>query len=311
MQSHPKFKAKFERDLKALYADKKYEEFINGFRQYKKLNTPDDTLVIYYYESLMHERLYFIVVNYALERMHEGEGNYEDNTEYMLKAMLEDKRYEEIIDFSNHLMREVIPHRFRMMIQELRQDATNAIEDMRGERSPKRKKKEVIDDLIDKETFIRYSDEHKLNFLKKIIEQEAVVYRDLVRDLIPGISSNMVITMMLIYLKTIEDTEQLEVSKDEHALTVTPSELPVLEATRLGGGVRQAVKDRIESESPDLVDVMDALVISVLMQIYPFDPPFDDDELVSRFVTLGLEMVNIPHDYESNESVLEWIKNHM
>lgn len=311
MQSHPKFKAKFERDLKALYADKKYEEFINGFRQYKKLNTPDDTLVIYYYESLMHERLYFIVVNYALERMHEGEGNYEDNTEYMLKAMLEDKRYEEIIDFSNHLMREVIPHRFRMMIQELRQDATNAIEDMRRERSAKRKKKEVIDDLIDKETFIKYSDEHKLNFLKKIIEQEAVVYRDLVRDLIPGISSHMVITMMLIYLKTIEDTEQLEVSKDEHAFTVTPSELPVLEATRLGGGVRQAVKDRIESESPDLVDVMDALVISVLMQIYPFDPPFDDDELVSGFVTLGLEMVNIPHEYESNESVLEWIKNHM
>ncbi|SEV82553.1 hypothetical protein [Aliicoccus persicus] len=311
MQSHPKFKAKFERDLKALYADKKYEEFIKGFRQYKKLNTPDDTLVIYYYESLMHERLYFIVVNYALERMHEGEGNYEDNTEYMLKAMLEDKRYEEIIDFSNHLMREDIPHRFRMMIQEIRQDATHAIEDTQRERLTKLKKKEVIDDLIDNETFIKYSDEHKLNFLKKIIEQETDSYRELVRDLIPSTSSNMVITMMLIYLKTIDDNESLEVSKDDHALTVTPRELPVLEETRLGGGVRQAVNDKIESQAPDLVDVMDAFVIGVLMQVYPFDPPFDDAELVNGFVNLGLEMVNIPHDYETDESVLEWIKKHM
>lgn len=310
LQSHPKFQAKYIRDLTALYDNKKYDEFISKFKQYKQLNTPDDTLVLYYFESLMRKRLYYYVVNYALERMQEGIGDYEDNMSYMLKAMLEEKRYDEILDFTQHLMDETIPHRFRMFVQEIRQDALSQIKAARNAR----RKTEIIntpDDLIDKEKFMVFTSNQQLTFLHQITEQKVGYYRELVRDSIKDTADHIVKTLMLLYLKAIDDNEAIAVPKGNQVKTVIPKDLPALEHTILGGKVLNAVKKELESDSPDLIELTDALIIGVLMQVYPMDPPFDDKTLINGFLKYIFDIVNIPHDIDDDKRIRVWIENHL
>lgn len=307
VQSHPRFKAKFVRDLETLYKKKKYDAYILRFKQFKQLNTPDDLLVNYYFEALMHKRLYYYVIEYALERMQQGQGDYEDNMSFMLKAMLEEERYDEVLEFTAHLMQETIPHHFRMFIREVRLDAEAKIAEYRD----KRRTKITEDDTpIDVDTFFNFSTDEKLGFIGQITKEEARVHRQVVRDVLDVVNDNTLKTAMLIYLKTIEDREIIHVTKHDQVKEVIPSDLPNLEDTTLGGKVIRDVIEQVESNAPDLMSLAESLIISIMMDIYPIEPPFSARKLTNGFLSYIHESVNLPHDYNADADVTAWIKTH-
>lgn len=309
LQSHPKFKAKFIRDLKELYDKKKHADYIERFRQFKKINTPDDILVVYYYETLIAKKLYYYVVDYALERMHAGVGDYEDNMSYMLRAMMLEERYDEVIDFTKHLMNETIPHRFRMFIQEIRQDAIAAMD----EKHRNRYRRKIVDevDLISKEEFLGMPHALRLNFLQQITEKKRAGHREMVRACITDNIDNTIKTVMLLFLNAIEDDEEIAVPKGDQIKNVVPKDLPKLEHTRLGGKILKGVKREIESDSPDLIEHAESVIIGVLMQLYPMEPPYDDARMIKGFKNYIYHIVNLPNTYEEDKSVKIWIEDHL
>lgn len=309
VQSHPKFKAKFIRDLKALFESRQYETYIERFKQFKKLNTPDDILVNYYYEALMQSNLYYYVIDYALERLHNGTGEYEDNMSFLLKAMLEEGRYGEVLDFTEHLMNETIPHRFRMFIQDIRHEAQSQIDALKDNR-----RTQIEDDdeeePVNKEVYLKYTDDEKLAFIARITNLKQTVHRQTLRDVIDDVEDNTVKTAMLLYLKAIGDDEAIDVTKHGDVSSVIPSNLPQLEDTQLGGIVLSEVMMELEGNAPDIMELAQSLIISIMMEIYPVEPPFDDETLVVGFLKYIHNIVNIPYEDIGESRVTAWIERH-
>ncbi len=308
LQSHPRFKAKFVRDLKVLYEKNKYDAYIERFKQFKQLNTPDDILVNYYFEALMHKGLYYYVIDYALERLQQGVGEYEDNMSFLLKAMLEEGRYTEVLDFTAHLMNETIPHRFRMFIQEVRYGALEKLNSLQDKR-----RTHIIDveeEPVKVDVYLTYTEEQKLAFIGEITKDKKTVHRELMRVIINRVDSNTVKTAIFIYLKVIGDNEPITVKKHTQVLEIVPSELPQLEDTKIGGVVLGEVMMALEGSAPDIMELAQSLIISVMMNIYPIEPPFDDTRLVNGFLNYIHDMVNLPYQDIDDNEVITWINHH-
>lgn len=308
LQSHPRFKAKFVSDLKALYEKKKYDAYIERFKQFKQLNTPDDILVNYYFEALMHKNLYYYVIDYALERLQKGVGEYEDNMSFLLKAMLEEGRYTEVLEFTAHLMNETIPHRFRMFIQEVRYSAEEKLNSLKDKR--RTHIVDVEEEPVKADVYLTYTEEQKLAFIGEITKDKKTVHRESMRDVLNRVGSNTVKTAIFIYLKAIGDDEPIIVRKHKQTLEVVPVDLPQLEDTKLGGVVLGEVMMELEGSAPDIMELAQSLIISVMMNIYPIEPPFDHARLVTGFLKYIHDMVNLPYQDIDDNDVIAWINQH-
>ena len=307
VQSHPRFKAKFVNDLQELHDNSQHAKYIARFRQFKKLNRPDDRFVNYYFEALMHEKLYYYIIDYALERMQQGVGDYEDNMSFLLKAMLEEGRYDEVLDFTAHLTNENIPHRFRMFIFEIRHAANERLGKLRERR---RHIEAALEDPIDTQVFMIYSKEQRLTFIAGITKDKNAVHRETMREVLNKVHDNTLMTAILIYLKTIGDNEVIVVTKHKQTLEIVPALLPDLEETILGSVVLRDVMAELEGNAPDIMELAQSLIISVMMNIYPIEPPFDSDRLSYGFLKYIHNIVNLPYQDIGDDAVIAWIERH-
>src|SRR5699024_12520897 len=98
------------------------------------------------------------LVDYSLEQMNNGDGNYETHMVYMLQALSDMGNYEEVLEFSGHLLEEPIPQSFRIDILSLRQNAANKLRGMLSEQEP----------VISKEEFDKFNLFQQLEFVEKI-----------------------------------------------------------------------------------------------------------------------------------------------
>jgi hypothetical protein len=88
------------------------------------------------YETLLRSKRPGELVDYSLEQMNNGDGNYETHMVYMLQALSDMGNYEEVLEFSGHLLEEPIPQGFRIDILSLRQNAANKLRGMLSDQEP-------------------------------------------------------------------------------------------------------------------------------------------------------------------------------
>src|SRR5699024_11618583 len=112
------------------------------------------------------------LVVYSLQQMNNGECNYETHMVYMLQALSDMGNYEEVLEFSGHLLEEPIPQGFRIDILSLRQNAANKLRGMLSDQEP----------VISKEEFDKFNLFQQLEFVEKITSSNDITYTNLITE---------------------------------------------------------------------------------------------------------------------------------
>lgn len=301
--SHRRFLQKMERDLDRDFSSGEYSSFISKFKMYSEQQVPDISFMEKFYESLSNEGRHDEVMEYALLQMNEGVGNYDVHMHHLLKSLLKQERYYEVIEFSDHLMEEDIPQRFRIDVAAFRHEAKRAMDEKVAQmRGP-----EVETRAVSISEFERMPAFEKMEFLRALIENLDVHHKDMMRKAVPAERDYTCLTFMLLYLRAIEDEEPISVLKMEQEIQVVPAELPELEESPLFNGVRRLVMEEVENRMPEFREAAEGMLMSHGVYCYPVFPPFDDEALYLGYMSELYGMLNLDHDLKADETVIEWI----
>lgn len=300
--SHRRFLGKMKRDMEADDQKGDHEAFISKFRRYEALGEPEIGLVERFYEALDAAGKHDEIIDYALLQMNAGRGHYDVHMRHLLEGLLSQERYFEVVEFSDHLMKEEIPHDFRIEVAALRHRAKKAIDE---------KKEAFIPETpeVDTRDYQDMQPYERMDFLKRIIEAEDDRYVRLIREAAAAEKNHELLTFMLLYLRSVGDGEVLTVRKMGEQFDVIPRELPDLEAAGGFSLVSGRVMDEVEDRIPQFAESAAAMLMSHMLHCYPVEPPFGTDVLVHAYLAEILGMVNIEYEHDADADAVSWIRS--
>ncbi|WP_462420897.1 hypothetical protein [Salinicoccus sp. Marseille-QA3877] len=305
--THQRFLKKAEKDLVQLFKDSEFKTFIERYYHYIGMSATDIRLEEMFYESLDALNEYEKMSDYALMKLNEGSGDYEMHMLELLKALIHQERYYEVINFSDHLMEENIPQGFRIDVAALRHQAKKAIDNKKaGALEPAEEKaseKLEVED-IDLENM---SHQEILRMFSTFADEKNDKYEDFVLDALENISDKDIVTFMLLYLKEIGYNNKVKHFKFGKAEEVNPSELPILEEVPLISEVEPEVLDVLESQAPQIVSEATLLMTSHAIFNYPKNLEFSSEEMIEGYLVYILDLLNVDHSFSAKDRVYEWI----
>lgn len=295
--THHRFVKKFERDLKACYDAREDERFLKTFNKYMDLTEPSELAEEMLYETLLRAKRPGELVDYSLEQMNNGDGDYETHMVYMLQALSDMGNYEEVLEFSSHLLEEPIPQGFRVDILSLRQNAANKLRGMLTEAEP----------AIGKEEFSKMNLFQQLEFVEKITETHDITYMNLIMEALAKTVRNELQTAMLLYLKSVRSNGTLTIEKCGVKMTVKPSELSSLEDYFIVKDVLSEVLDEVEQFNPSFTEAATELIMGHAIYMYPVQPDFTSGAVVKAYSERIEEMLGMEPSYEADPNVKRWL----
>ncbi len=295
--THDRFVKKFERDLKAYYDAGDNAHFLKTFNKYMDISEPSEHAEEMLYETLLRAKRPGELVDYSLEQMNNGDGDYETHMVYMLQALSDMGNYEEVLEFSDHLLEEPIPQGFRVDILSLRQNASNKLRGMLVEKEP----------IISKEEFDRFNLFQQLEFVEKITETNDITYKNLILEAFAETERNELQTAMLLYLRSVRSNGTLTIEKCGVKMTVKPSELMSLEAYFIVKDVLTKVLDEVEQFNPSFTEAVTELLMGHAIYMYPVQPDFTTEAVIKAYAERIEEMLGMEPSYEADPNVKRWL----
>ena len=305
--THQRFLKKAEKDLVQLFKESEFKTFTERYYHYIGMGTADIRLEEMFYESLDALGEYEKMTDYALMKLNEDGRDYEMHMLELLKALIQQERYYEVINFSDHLMEENIPQGFRIDIAGLRHEAKKAIDNKKlsaGESSETKKDDDLEVADIDLENM---SHQEILRMFSTFADEKNEKYEGFVLDALQNINDKDIVTFMLLYLKEIGYDSKVKHYKFGEAQEVNPSELPVLEEVPLINEVEPEVLDVLESKAPQIVGEATLLMTSHAIFNYPKVLDFSPEEMIEGYLEYILDLLNVDHSYSAKDRVYEWI----
>ena len=295
--THHRFVKKFERDLKAYYDAADDTRFLKTFNKYMDLSQPSELAEEMLYETLLRAKRPGELVDYSLEQMNNGDGDYETHMVYMLQALSDMGNYEEVLEFSAHLREEPIPQGFRVDILSLRQNAANKLRGMLTETEP----------AIGKEEFSKMNLFQQLEFVEKITETHDITYTDFIKEALAKTERNELQTAMLLYLRMVRASGTLTIEKCGVEMTVKPSDLSSLEDYFIVKDVLSKVLDEVEQFNPSFTEAATELIMGHAIYMYPVQPDFTSNAVVKAYSERIEEMLGMEPSYEADPNVKRWL----
>ncbi|CEA00599.1 hypothetical protein BN1048_01014 [Jeotgalicoccus saudimassiliensis] len=295
--THHRFIKKFERDLKAHYDAGDNARFLKTFNRYTGLTKPSEHAEELLYETLLRAGRPAELVDYSLEQMNNGDGDYETHMVYMLQALSDMGNYEEVLEFSGHLLDEPIPQGFRVDILSLRQNAANKLRGMFKEQEP----------AIGKDEFDRMNLFQQLEFVQKITETNDITYMNMILESFLETERNELQTAMLLYLRSVRANGTLTIEKCGVELTVRPSELDNLEQYFIVKDVLPKVTEEVEQFNPSFKEAATELIMGHAIYMYPVQPGFTADAVIKAYAERIEEMLGMPASYDADPEVKHWL----
>lgn len=298
--SHKRFIAKMERDLKSYYDQAESEKFIKAYEVYTNLSQPNEYIEELYYESLLDLDEYQKIVEHALRKMNQGLGTYELHTDFLLEALNSAGRHSEVLEFSEQLLREDLPSDFRFSIQQHKMNAEQSIKAFIE--TPKQRIKVTKDD------FNNFDFLDKMTFLEEITEHVDISYKKLILDEIAEETEPLVYTQMLLYLRSINYKEQLEVTKLGQTATVKPADLPELEKFFLVRDVLPILMDILDNTNPSIKSSAEEMLYGHLLYVYPLQPNFSNVDIAEAYAQYLQELIGQSYDKVNHPDIRKWIE---
>ena len=295
--SHQRFIKKFERDLKSYFESGDHDRFLKTFNRYTAPTEPSEHAEEMLYETLLQANRQGELVDYTLEQMNSGDGNYETHMVYMLKALNDMGNYEEVLEFSSHLLDEPIPQGFRIDILSLRQHAANKLRGIFTDKTPD----------VTRETFDSYHLFQKLEFLEQITETHDLAYIDLIIEVFDETKRNELQTAMLLYLHSVRYNGTLKIEKCGVKMAVKPSELTQLEDYFMIDDVLQKVVDEVEAFNPSFTEAAKELIMGHAIYMYPVNPGFTSNAFVSAYLSRIEAMLGMEESAAADKEVVDWL----
>src|SRR5699024_4702070 len=300
VSSHRRFIAKMERDLKSYYDEADSKSFVKTYNTYTNLSQPSDYIEELYYESLLDLDESQKIVEHALKRMNQGLGDYEMHTNFLLEALNSAGRHTEVLEFSEQLLREDIPHEFRFGIQQHIVRAEESIHSFIN--NPEQRIK------VTKEDFQNFDFLDKMTFLEDITELVDLSYKDLILQEIKDENEPLVYTQMLLYLRSINYKGSLEITKLGETMTVQPSQLPELDKFYLVSDVLPILMDILDATNPSLKDEAEIMLYGHLLYIYPFKPDFSNEDIADAYAHYLQDLIGQSYDKNNHPEIRAWIE---
>ena len=295
--THHRFVKKFERDLKAYYDAADDTKFLKTFNKYTTLSEPSEHIEEMLYETLLRANRPGELVDYALEQMNNGDGDYETHMVYMLQALSDMGNYEEVLEFSSHLLEEPIPQGFRVDILSLRQNAANKLRGMLAEMEP----------VIGKDEFHKMNLFQQLEFVEKIAETHDITYMNLIMEAFKETERNELQTAMLLYLRSVRANGTLTIEKCGVTMTAKPSGLSSLEEYFIVKDVLPKVLDEVEQFNPSFTEAATELIMGHAIYMYPVQPEFTAEAVVKAYAERMEDMLGMPASYGAEPEVKNWL----
>lgn len=295
--THDRFVKKFERDLKAYFDAGDNARFLKTFNKYMDISEPSELTEEMLYETLLRAKRPGELVDYSLEQMNNGDGDYETHMVYMLQALSDMGNYEEVLEFSGHLLEEPIPQGFRVDILSLRQNASNKLRGMLVEKEP----------VISKEEFDKFNLFQQLEFVEKITETNDITYKNLILEAFAETERNELQTAMLLYLRSVRSNGTLTIEKCGVKMTVKPSELMSLEEYFIVNDVLTKVLDEVEQFNPSFTEAVTELLMGHAIYMYPVQPDFKTEAVIKAYAERIEEMLGMEPSYEADPNVKRWL----
>lgn len=300
ISTHKRFISKFERDLKSYYDQGEDNQYVQTYRKYIELTEPNDYLEELYYESLLNLEAYSTVIEHALQRMNQGLGSYETHMDFLLESLSDMGRFQEIIEYGEQLLKEDLPHEFRLLIQQRLGRARHELNEFYRE--------PVSRDKVSKKDFQAYDFIDKVEFLEDITELTDISYKSLILDEIKTETEPMIYTQMLLYLRSINDNDKLKVKKFNIERSVEPAKLPSLEEFYLVTEVLPELMDILDATNPSIKDAAENMLYGHLLYIYPIKPDFTNSELAHAYAQYLQEMLGQEDVVEANKEARAWVE---
>ena len=300
ISTHKRFISKFERDLKSYFDQGEDNQYVQTYRKYIELTEPSDYLEELYYEALLNLDAYHSVIDHALMRMNRGLGNYETHMDFMLEALTGMGRFQEVIEYCEQLLKEDLPHEFRLLVQQRLGHARHELNVFYRE--------PVKRDKVTKKEYQGYDFIDKIEFLEDITELTDISYKSLILDEIKTETEPMVYTQMLLYLRSINDNDKLKVKKFNISTTVVPAKLPSLEDFYLVNEVLDELYDILDATNPSIKDAAENMLYGHLLYIYPIKPKFTNHELALAYAQYLQEMLGQESVEQANQKAVKWIE---
>lgn len=295
--THHRFVKKFERDLKAYFDAGDHTRFLKTFNKYTALSEPSAHTEEMLYETLLRANCPGELVDYSLEQMNNGDGDYETHMVYMLQALSDMGNYEEVLEFSSHLLEEAIPQGFRVDILSLRQNAANKLSGLKVEAQP----------VISKEAFDKLNLFQKLEFVEKITETNDIMYTNLILDAFAKTERNELQTAMLLYLRSVRSNVTLTIEKCGLKMMMKPSELMSLETYFIVRDILPKVLDEVEQFNPSFKEAVTELLMGHAIYMYPVQPDFTLNAMIKAYSERIEEMLGMETSYEADPVVKRWL----
>lgn len=295
--THDRFVKKFERDLKEYFDAGDNARFLKTFNKYMDVSEPSELAEEMLYETLLRAKRPGELVDYSLEQMNNGDGDYETHMVYMLQALSDMGNYEEVLEFSGHLLEEPIPQGFRVDILSLRQNASNKLRGMLVEKEP----------VISKEEFDKFNLFQQLEFVEKITETNDITYKNLILEAFAETERNELQTAMLLYLRSVRSNGTLTIEKCGVKMTVKPSELMSLEEYFIVNDVLTKVLDEVEQFNPSFTEAVTELLMGHAIYMYPVQPDFKTEAVIKAYAERIEEMLGMEPSYEADPNVKRWL----
>ncbi|CAD2073458.1 hypothetical protein GCM10007275_02570 [Jeotgalicoccus coquinae] len=295
--THHRFIQKFERDLKAHYDAGDDTRFLKTFSKYTELSEPSELAEEMLYETLLRAQRPGELVDYSLEQMNNGDGDYETHMVYMLQALSDMGNYEEVLEFSGHLLEEPIPQGFRVDILSLRQNAANKLRGMLTEAEP----------AVSKDDFDKMNLFQQLEFVEKITQTHDLAYMNLIMEVFSETGRNELQTAMLLYLRSVRANGTLTIEKCGVEMTVKPSGLSSLEEYFIVRDVLPKVIDEVEQFNPSFTEAATELIMGHAIYMYPVQPDFTTEAVIKAYAERIEEMLGMPASYGAETEVKNWL----
>lgn len=296
--THQRFIKKFEQDLKVYFEAGDSANYVKTFSKYINFTEPTTRTEEMLYESLLKSKQHNELVDYALEQMNNGDGDYEVHMVYMLQALNDMGSYEEVLEFSSHLLEEPIPQGFRIDILSLRQHAANKL---RGHYNSDR------EPAITAENFNSYNLFQQLEFVEQITEKNDITYVDLIIEVFDKHTRNELQTAMLLYLHSVRYNGTLTIEKCGTEMTVKPSELPPFKAYFMVEEILPEVLQEVDAFNPSFTEAATELLMGHAIYMYPLEPQFTKEAMVNAYAGRLQSMLGMEATYDVNEDTEQFL----
>lgn len=300
--THRRFIRKAEKDLVQLYKDGESQDFMDRYAGFRRIADPDLRLEEMYYDILDEAEEYQSIIDYALEMMNKGHGDYQLHMIELLRALNNLERYHDVISFADQLMEEDISQGFRVDVANERHKAKLKLE---------KSTQNVSDSLsltnVESVDFENMTKEEILQFLGVVTEQSDSRYKNKLVDYLKKTVSPEIVTFILLYLKNIQHDGEVEYHKFEAPVSVIPAKLPDLEDSRLLEEVLPKVIDHLEQDAPEMKEEVKMLLMSHAIYSYPKDNRIKTEDMVNAYLSYIYSLINIEQGIEVSEVAMEWI----